>query len=66
MLNNLTQSEMVFQIRKSLEGTESIINKSIKQYEETGDLNALDIAFEGYRTLGEIQKQVSEMIMILS
>jgi hypothetical protein len=59
----LTQSEIVFQIGKSLEETESIINKSIKRYEESGDLNALNIAFNGYCTIEEMLKQVEELCL---
>ena len=49
---------MAFQIRKSLEGTQHIIDRSMKHYDETKDLNALKVAFDGYVTLQEMLKQV--------
>lgn len=49
------------QLRKSLEGTQSIINMTLKNYEETRDLNALKIAFDGYVTMDEMLKEVAEM-----
>ena len=57
----LTQNEMAFQIRKSLEGTQHIIDMSIKHYDETKDLNALKVAFDGYVTLQEMLKQVEQL-----
>ena len=58
--NFLTQTEIAFQIRKSLEGTHSIIDMCLKNYEGTGDLNALKIALDGIVTLHEMLKQVEE------
>jgi len=57
----LTQQERAFHIRKCLEGTHGIINMCLKNYEETKDLNALKVAFDGYCTLGEMLRQVQEL-----
>jgi hypothetical protein len=58
--NFLTQSELGLHIKKCLEGAQSIIEMCMKNYEQTGDLNALKIALDGNVTLGEMLKQVEE------
>jgi len=58
--NFLTQQERAFHIRKCLEGTQSI-DLALSNYEETYDLNALKVAFDGYCTLGEMLKQVEDL-----
>jgi len=58
--NFLTPGERAFHIRKCLDGTQSIIDMCLRNYEETRDLNALKVAFDGYCTLGEMLKQVEE------
>lgn len=44
--NFLSQGEMAFKIRKSLDGVQSIIDECIKNYAKTGDIAALKIALE--------------------
>lgn len=56
--NFLSQGEVAFQIRKSITGVQNIIGMSMKHYEETKDLNALKVAFDGYCSLNEMLKQV--------
>jgi hypothetical protein len=57
----LTIDEKAFHIRLSIDGTRNIIKKCMKHYEETGDLAALKVAFDGYITLGEMLTKVREL-----
>lgn len=46
-------ARVAFQIKKSLEGTQRIIDMCMKHSQQTQDLAALKVAFDGYCTLGE-------------
>jgi len=60
--HNLNQQvRRAFHIRKYLEATQLVIDKCIQHYEETGGLNALKIAFDGYVTLSEMLNEVAEI-----
>jgi len=50
-----------FHISKSIDGTQSVINKCMKHYDKTWDLGALKVAFDGYVTLGEMLREVQEL-----
>jgi hypothetical protein len=60
-INLLKPDERAFRIRKSVEGTQLVIDKCMKHYDQIGDLNALKIAFDGYCTLNEMLKQVEDL-----
>ncbi len=58
---DFTPNERAFYIHRSIAGVQSIIDKCMKNYDETGDLNALKVAFDGYVSLAEMLRQVEEL-----
>jgi hypothetical protein len=58
---DFTPNERAFYIHRSIAGVQSIINKCMKNYDKTGDLNALKVAFDGYVSLAEMLRHVEEL-----
>jgi hypothetical protein len=56
----LTSDKSAFHIRQSIDGTQHIIDKCMEHYDKTGDLAALQVAFDGYVQLGKMLTKVRE------
>jgi hypothetical protein len=57
----LTPDTTAFHIRQSIDGTQHAIDLAMKHYDKTGDLYALQIAFDGCVQLGEMYRKVKEL-----